>query len=87
MLCMTTSDVMTRTTLNLDATVVRELRRRGISERKSMGTVASELLVRALAQDALPDPPEFRWFSKHMGQPLVDLEDKEAANAVLDGRK
>jgi len=38
---------MPRTTLDLDALVLRELRRRGARERKSMGQVASEVLAGA----------------------------------------
>ncbi|MGI8623241.1 MAG: hypothetical protein ACR2NB_07080 [Solirubrobacteraceae bacterium] len=43
---------MPRTTLDLDASVLRELRRRGERQRKSMGQVASELLTGALAGTA-----------------------------------
>ncbi|MEA2605840.1 MAG: hypothetical protein QOI00_597, partial [Chloroflexota bacterium] len=38
---------MSRTTIDLDPAVLRELRRRGAREGKSMGQVASELLARA----------------------------------------
>ena len=40
---------MTRTTLDLDASVLQELRQRAEMEAKSMGAVASELLAGALA--------------------------------------
>jgi hypothetical protein len=75
---------MARTTLDLDPSVLRELRRLGEREGKSMGRVASELLARALAEDDAPSPT-FNWVSRDLGAPLIDLEDKEAVRAVLDG--
>jgi len=81
------SSIMPRTTLDLDVSVLRELRRRGASERKSMGRVASELLARLLGgPDDRGSEPPFRWISRDLGSPRVDLEDKEALQAFLDGR-
>jgi hypothetical protein len=77
---------MPRTTIDLDASVLHELRRRGRRDGKSMGRLASELLARALAEEREPPAP-FRWTSADLGTPLVDLEDKAAVQAVLDGRK
>lgn len=77
---------MARTTLDLDVAVIRELRRRGQREGKSMGQVASEVLAQGLAEGPSPQSPEFRWLSRDLGQPLVDLEDKEAVRATLDDR-
>jgi hypothetical protein len=79
------SRIMSRTTLDLDPAVLRELRRVGEREGKSMGRVASELLARALGEDD-PPSPSFRWVSQDLGVPRIDLEDKEAVRAVLDGR-
>lgn len=75
---------MPRTTLDLDRSVLSELRRRGRREGKSMGQVASELLARGLAEGADRGEPELRWRSGRLGESLVDLEDKEAVRAVLD---
>lgn len=75
---------MARTTLDLDPSVLRELRRRGEREGKSMGRVASEVLARALA-DAAPARSAFAWVAQDLGAPRVDLEDKEAVRAILDG--
>jgi hypothetical protein len=78
---------MPRTTLDLDVSVLRELRRRGRRDRKSMGQVASELLARALAEpDAHGKPARLRWTSRDLGKPRIDLEDKEAVRALLDER-
>jgi plasmid stability protein len=76
---------MTRTTINLDPTVLRELRRRGAQEGKSVGQVASELLALALATAGDTPAPEFTWTSAPLGPPLIDPEDKEAVRRVLDG--
>ena len=78
---------MPRTTLDLDPTILEELRERAARERKSMGQVASELLARPLGEPPEADPGRpFKWNNGHLGKPLVDLEDKEAVWAVLDGR-
>ena len=50
-----------------------------------MGQVASEVLAQAFA--ATPEAlPPFKWISHNLGLPLVDLEDKDALWAILDGR-
>jgi hypothetical protein len=76
---------MARTTLDLDPTIIRELRQRGRRERKSMGRVASELLAGALAEaENARRPARFEWVTRNLGEPRVDLEDKEAVRATLD---
>lgn len=79
------SDVMTRTTLNLDASVLESLKARQRAEGRSLGAVASELLAQALEAGATDHPP-LRWASRAMGEPMIDLEDKDAVWAVLDER-
>lgn len=74
---------MARTTLDLDLAVTQELRRRAKSSGKSMGQVASEALAVAFAEGPL-DPPRFEWISHDLGQPYIDLEDKDALWAILD---
>ena len=73
---------MPRTTLDIDATVMRELRRRQAAEGKSIGTLVSELLAVALSASQPPSPP-FSWTTKAMSAQL-DLEDKDAVYAALD---
>jgi len=76
---------MPRTTLDLDPSVLRELRRRGEREGKSMGQLASELLARELAERPEPRAESpLKWNSASLGTPRVDLEDKEALWALLD---
>ncbi len=77
---------MPRTTLDIDATVLRELKRRQQTDNKTLGQLASELLARALADEFADEAlPPLEWTSKPLGL-KVDLEDKEALWKVLDGR-
>lgn len=79
------SRIVPRTTLDIDASVLEELRARQRREDKSLGQLASELLASALhhTEPAAGEEP-FRWSPQRMGKPKVDLEDKEALWAVLD---
>ena len=78
-----------RTTIDLDATVVNELKRRSKRAGKSMGQLASEMLATSLKEHAgrTQNPDVLAWISKDLGRPFVDLEDKEAVRAVFDGRQ
>jgi hypothetical protein len=79
------SRIMPRTTLDIDATVLAELRERASRDGKSMGQVASELLAVALAEPTPASPAKpLEWKTWNMGLPLVDLEDKHAVWAILD---
>jgi hypothetical protein len=74
---------MPRTTIDIDAAVLRELDARKRREGKTLGRLVSELLAAALERG--DDPPQpFEWYSQPM-RALVDLEDKEAVRRVLDG--
>jgi hypothetical protein len=73
---------MARTTLDLDASVLRELKRRKRESGLSIGELASQLLAHALNQPT-PTPSSLPWRSRRMGA-RVDLEDKEALQRLLD---
>ncbi len=75
---------MTRTTIDLDVSVLEQLRRRAAVEHKSMGQVASERLAVGLREDAQQLTP-LHWPSERMGKPNVDLQDKDAVWKSLDG--
>ncbi len=78
---------MPRTTLNLDASVLREAKRRAKDQGKSVGDVISELVGPALAQGHRREGhPEFRWRTAPMGPAKIDLEDKEAVRQALGNR-
>ncbi len=77
---------MPRTTVDLDASVLRELKRLQKRERKSLGSLISELLAVALRQRSAPHKltaPGLEWTAKPM-HPRVDLEDKEALRKALE---
>ncbi len=76
-----------RTTIDIDASVLKELKRLSKSEDKALGQVASELLARALAERRKSRPrPAFRWIARPMAA-KVDLDDKEAVYRALDSGK
>jgi hypothetical protein len=83
MLLWITSSI-TRTTLDIDDPILREIKAIHEREGRSMGAVVSELLAEALARrrPSRPRSP-FRWISRPM-RSLVDLTDKEAVYAALD---
>lgn len=78
------SRIMPRTTLDLDSTVLAELRRLAGAEGKSMGQVASEQLAGVFRETAPPSPRALAWRPRPMGAFKVDLEDKEAVARLLD---
>lgn len=76
---------MPRTTIDLDPTVLEELRQRAVEERKSMGQVASELLAAGLDTGSeRGEPAPLGWARKRMGPFKLDLEDKQALSRLLD---
>jgi hypothetical protein len=74
---------MPRTTIDIDASVLRALKQRQREEGKTMGRLVSEMLAATLAIDEPPAPPAFQWISRPM-QARIDLEDKEQVRRALD---
>jgi len=79
------SDIM-RTTLDIDDPILREVKAIHRKEGRSMGAVVSELLADALARRRPDVRAPFYWTSRAM-RARVDLEDKEAVYAALDGKQ
>ncbi len=78
------SRTMSRTTVDIDPTVLRELKQRQRAEGKSLGQLISELVAAALASDrGTAPPPDFHWEAQPM-RARVDLDDKAAVYAALD---
>ena len=73
---------MPRTTIDIDAAVLRELKERRRREGKTLGRLVSELLARALSAESREEPT-FAWTSQPMGA-RVDLDDKEAVRRALE---
>ena len=77
---------MPRTTVNLDALVLRGLKRRQKREGKPLGRLISELLAQVLRSHRAMESgdPRFAW----IGRPLrarVDLADKDVVDDVASG--
>ena len=68
--------------MDLDASVLRELKKRQERERKPLGQLISELVARAIESEDRTAPP-FSWVARDL-RPRVDLEDKDALWSVLD---
>jgi hypothetical protein len=72
-----------RTTMDIDAAVLRQLNDRKRREGKTLGRLVSELLAPALREDAGP-PRRPAWTSRPM-RVRVDLEDRQAVRRALEG--
>jgi len=73
-----------RTTLDIEAPVLKELRELQKREGGSLGALVSRLLAAALAgRKKRQTAPAFRWTSRPM-RSMVDLADKDAVYAILD---
>jgi hypothetical protein len=79
------SRIMSRTTIDIDPTVLRQLKARQRREGKTLGRLVSELLGTALEADgdASRPPAPLAWSSRPM-RALVDLDDPEALRRALD---
>jgi hypothetical protein len=79
---------MARTTLDIDAPILQELRDLQRREGRSMGKLASEILAEGLsarkAKGRKQREPKFEWISKPMGPARIDVEDKDALWTALD---
>ncbi len=73
---------MPRTTIDLDPSVLAELKQRGRRQGKSLGRLVSELLAERLDRDAPPVPHPFEWRSTRMSA-KVDLDDAEAVRRAM----
>ena len=74
-----------RTTVDLDAPVLRELKRLQKLEGKSLGRLVSDLVAQAISlrKAEKSRPVAFRWLSRPM-RARIDLRDKEALHAALE---
>jgi hypothetical protein len=76
------SDV--RTTIDIEAPVLNEVRELQKREGGTLGALVSRLLAEALARrPRRPIRPAFAWTARPMGA-RVDLADKEAVYAIVD---
>lgn len=73
---------MARTTIDIDPSVLADLKLRQRREGKSLGRLVSELLAERLDRDALPPAEPFEWRARSLNA-TVDLDDKEAVRRAL----
>jgi hypothetical protein len=76
---------MPRTTIDIDAPILRDLKRLQKQEGKSLGRLVSDLLAQALHQSKVDQSgsSSFRWIARSM-RAQIDLADKEAMYVALD---
>jgi len=76
---------MPRTTVDIDAPLLRDLKRIQKREGLSLGRLVSALLAEALGERVArrPEPPTFEWHSRPMAA-RIDLADKDAIQAALE---
>ncbi len=78
---------MPRITLNLDASILAELRDYAREAGQSLGDAASYLLATALKErERAPEPPPFEWIAKDMGELRIDTSDWAAVREFLDNQ-
>ncbi len=78
---------MTRTTLDIDAPILKEVKALQKKQGQSMGKIVSQLLAEALSRHkGRVAGTRLKWTSRPM-QALVDISDKDALNALLDRDK
>lgn len=77
---------MARTTLNLDDSVLADLKRLQRKEGKALGDLVSELLAAIAVRGSVTAPAaRLQWVSRPMGA-LVGLDEREVLSAALDMR-
>ena len=73
-----------RTTVDIDAPILREIKELQKKQGRSMGRIVTDLLADALARRRRDSgKQELHWTSRRM-RALVDLADKEAVYRALD---
>ena len=76
--------IMPRMTLDIDAPLLKELKKLQEKDRRSLGKIVSQLLAEALTRrKSAPDLPKLQWVSRPM-HALVALSHKEAVYGILD---
>lgn len=76
---------MPRTTIDIDPTILRQLKTRQRREGKTLGRLVSELLSTAMQANGeeTSSPVPLAWSSRPMWA-LVDLDDAEAVRRAVD---
>lgn len=72
-----------KTTLILPDHLVRALKQRALEQGTTLSAVVAEALRRGLEEPAATEIPPLPVY--HMGRPRVDLSDRDALHAVMEG--
>lgn len=87
MLFFLASSIM-RTTLDIEAPILKELKAFSKQHHSSLGKAVSSLLAEALsahkAKAKKKSPAPFKWYSQPMGPAKIDILDKEALSRIFD---
>jgi len=77
-----------RTTIDIDDPILKEVKKLGKTEGKSLGRMISDLLAQALQRRKTSGRPseQPRWISRNMSA-RINLDDKEALYAALDDHR
>lgn len=74
---------MQRTTFNIEDDLLGKIRERAARERRSMGDLVNSLLRGALKAPTKPDTPAVPWNTFSVGEVSVDINDRDALDAVM----
>ncbi len=74
-----------RTTVDIDDPILKEVKKLGKAEGKSLGRMISDLLAQALKRRRMPTPhaEQPRWISRDM-RARINLDDKDTLYSALD---
>ena len=77
-----------RTTIDIDDPILKELKKLGKTEGKSLGRMISDLLAQALQRRKTSGRPSEQphWISRNM-RARINLDDKETLYAALDEQR
>lgn len=77
-----------RTTLDIEAPILKELKIFSKQHNFSLGKAVTSLLAEALsahkAKTKKKSPPKFKWYSRDMGPAKIDILDKDTLYKILD---
>lgn len=75
---------MARTTVDIDAPILKELKSLQKKEKRSLGQIMSQLLAEALSRRTKsPKPTKLQWVTRPMNA-TIDFTDKETLYGILD---
>lgn len=77
----------TKTTLELEKPIYDKLKSLALKEGKTLKKLMDEIILLGMKARASPKRKAFRWPGSADLRPRVDLSDKEAVEAAIDGER